>query len=434
VAQGDGQSWLPAEALPLAVVIAVKDDRGNPTPDIAVSWEVTRGGGALEDASALTGASGQASAAWHLGPSVGENRLRVSVVGAEAEVVAHAKHPLVELVSGPAHVCGLDAAGAIHCWGNNDWGQLGDGTDAVRLAPVAVASADTFVALATGSAHTCALTAAGAAHCWGGNIHGQLGDGSTSSSLTPIAVTGGVTFTAITAGDGFTCALSPEGTAYCWGMNSSEQLGDASGASRSTPQPAGAVETVALSAITAGAAHTCGLTAAGVAYCWGNKYSDRLGHSGPGSGPGDPVSGGMTFASLAAGGDSSSGLTPTGEAYCWGYLWARYHFHAGMYLPLTSPTPTRMAAETTFTTLSLTRASACGAHVGGWVRCWSEDASSTLYPSGLGHEEFLTIAIGSRHGCVLTAAGVASCWGTNASGQLGDGTGVDSGRPVQAWP
>jgi hypothetical protein len=168
VAQGDGQSWLPAEALPLAVVIAVKDDRGNPTPDIAVSWEVTRGGGALEDASALTGASGQASAAWHLGPSVGENRLRVSVVGAEAEVVANAKHPLVELVSGPAHVCGLDAAGAIHCWGNNDWGQLGDGTDAVRLAPVAVASADTFVALATGSAHTCALTAAGAARLTAG--------------------------------------------------------------------------------------------------------------------------------------------------------------------------------------------------------------------------------------------------------------------------
>ena len=90
-----------------------------------------------------------------------------------------------------------------------------------------MASGLRFVSIAAGGAHSCGLTAAGAAHCWGSNEHGQLGNGQSGpgrNSTVPVPVGGGLAFTAISAGGSHTCALTAAGAAHCWGRCCACQL------------------------------------------------------------------------------------------------------------------------------------------------------------------------------------------------------------------
>ncbi|NDE60266.1 MAG: RCC1 repeat-containing protein, partial [Acidimicrobiia bacterium] len=115
--------------------------------------------------------------------------------------------------------CAITTSGGLMCWGNNDYGNLGDDTYSDRISPVAVSGLSSGVtAVAVGEYHTCALTSAGAVKCWGNNDRGQLGDGTRTTRTAPVAVSGltsGVT--AITAGEYHTCALTSAGAVKCWG-------------------------------------------------------------------------------------------------------------------------------------------------------------------------------------------------------------------------
>ena len=152
-------------------------------------------------------------------------------------------------------------------------------------------------ALAAGATHTCGLTSAGQAYCWGDNTYGQLGNGSTAASATPVPVSGILSFLALNTANAHTCALTSSGAAYCWGYNVDGRLGDGSATDRWTPVPVSGG--LSFSALAAGAWHTCGLTSAGAAYCWGAVY---------GTAP-VTVSGGLSFSALAAvGGEYTCGL------------------------------------------------------------------------------------------------------------------------------
>jgi alpha-tubulin suppressor-like RCC1 family protein len=301
---------------------------------------------------------------------------------------AHVSAGLGEpLFGGGQATCALTGAGVAYCWGANDHGQLGNGTTDERHAPVMVAlpaGVSGFTDLSVGGEHACALTGSGAAYCWGNNASGQLGNASTTDSPVPVAVTlpAGVSgFVKVTAGGSHSCALAATGAAYCWGEDGQGQIGNGPAGSSATPVAVTLPGGVSgFEELTAGGLHTCGLTAAGAGYCWGDDSIFQLGN-GPAGSSDAPTAivlpAGVTgFTTLAAGGFHTCGVANTGTTYCWGVV------------------------------------------VDG------EDLWPITQPAGV--SSFARLTAGIDHTCALTSTGAGYCWGFNSTGQLGNGSTNDS--------
>src|SRR5881628_2966513 len=134
----------------------------------------------------------------------------------------------VAVTGGGFHTCVRFPDGTLECWGRNDAGQLGDPatTTDVSRTPVRVTGITTATAVTAGGFHTCALLQDGTVSCWGQNTFGQVGNGSILNSSTPVTVSGITTAVAVSAGGWHTCALLQDGTIRCWGRNEDGQLGN----------------------------------------------------------------------------------------------------------------------------------------------------------------------------------------------------------------
>jgi len=250
---------------------------------------------------------------------------------AEAAVVEPGAGQVGEIFVSYGNTCALLEGGGVACWGANELGQLGDGSTTDRATPVEVAGlAGAAVAVSGGLAHACALLEDGGVACWGQNYYGQLGDGSTTDSLTPVQVQGlAGPVRALSVEGWHSCALLESNEVQCWGDNNHGQLGDGAGIeckgnNQCSPTPvtmAGLPGEVA--AISAGGAFVCALLApeaGGEVLCWGANYVGQLG-DGSTTDRATPaaVQGlGGTVAAIEAGETHACALLEAGAVQCWG--------------------------------------------------------------------------------------------------------------------
>jgi len=168
---------------------------------------------------------------------------------------------VVQIAGGGIHTCALEQDGTVWCWGDNRSGQLGDGTTSSKLTPIQVQNLTGVVQVAGGGRfHTCALRQDGTAWCWGNNNFGQLGDGTTTNRYTPVQVQNLTGVVQVAGGYDHTCALRQDGTVWCWGHNVYGKLGDGTTTNRYTPvQVSGLIATLIFDGRSIGGFHSCAI-------------------------------------------------------------------------------------------------------------------------------------------------------------------------------
>lgn len=288
--------------------------------------------------------------------------------------------------------CAIPTGGNAVCWGNNNEGQLGDGTISIRDVPTPVVDLGGPVAeLITGGWFACARLMDSTMKCWGSNSYGQLGFWTSDDVLRPTAVPGVTGVTQMAAGQSHTCVLLADRTVSCWGLNGAGQLGDGTtllNRYQSMPVP-GLSDIVQIAADYTG---TCALGASGAVWCWGDN---REGEAGDGSVTEKqlvPARALITDAVRIAAGDSHNcALLRNGTVKCWG---SNRYGQLGDGTAVGHPTPEPVMAIA----------------------------------------DAVDIDARGPNTCVILTDRSLRCWGWNSSGQLGNGGMANSWVPIEpAW-
>jgi alpha-tubulin suppressor-like RCC1 family protein len=466
---GNAQVGTIGTALADPLVVRVTDRFGNNVAGVTIEWNQALSPGiTVQPTSSTTDADGLASTTVRLSDLAGAATVRAAVRD-RSERVNFSLTSSVEFTSvfaGNYFTCGLSAGGAAYCWGFNEDGQLGQGAladgatrsnapsvsvfDAGRsLAPTfrkmsantnhacAVTIARTLMCwgtgngtlgasepsvigslasssiadVATGMYHTCALDVAGFVRCGGENQLGQLGDSTVIQRSSPVDVKSSLRYSAVSAGRLHTCAFPRNTTTpQCWGDNADGQVGDGTAITRRVPTSVVSGVTFDTLSLVSGALHSCALSAAGAAHCWGSDAYGQLGRGSVGGSAGTPtaVSGGLTFVKLFAGEYHTCGLTAAGEAHCWGRNISGQLGTGSAGAPVS--TPTAVTGGLSFRALSLGELHSCGILAGadgvrgttatpGTVYCWGDseygqagtgsyraNASPLLAPTRVAHQ------------------------------------------------
>ncbi len=291
------------------------------------------------------------------------------------------------LAGGANHTIVLRDDATVWAWGNNQYGQLGNGTSTDSKTAAQVSDLENIIAIASGANHSIALRSDGTVLTWGRNFHGQLGNGITGNiSKKPVRVPGLTNVKAIAGGGSHTVALMEDGTVRTWGWNFFGQLGDRSNTDRAAPVQVPDLENVR--AIAAGETHTMALMDDDTVRTWGCNSYGQLGH-GTDTDSNRPVQvpGLNNLKAIACGGYHTIVLEDDGAVWAWGN---NEYGQLGNGTEEISLIPVRAA--------------------------------------DLNH--VISVAGGDMHTIAIRDDGTVWTWGNNEYGQLGDGTNTDSNVPV----
>jgi alpha-tubulin suppressor-like RCC1 family protein len=465
---------------------------------VAAALVLSTGPSALAGCEVLLGLGGESA-----GGEAGADATRSGDASAERRE-AEAARPggaAVVVASGTdsSDWCVVTVSGDVQCWGNNESGELGDGTTTASATPVPVKGLPGPAAsVSLGIASACALLRSGAVYCWGVGIHGQLGNGTNEKfSKTPVLVTGlGGDVTAISAGNGSACAVRA-GAVLCWGLGGNGLLGTGESTDSLVPKPVPGLESgvtsvsvggyaacavkgggllcwggldnngelgnnttlgsptpVAVPSLTSGVRDVsvgddfvCALTLSGGVMCWGDGTKGTLGNGELALSPVPVQVKGLAsgVVELSTGESSVSAIRSDGTVLTWGYAGdgelgngsAESDSGVGGGAGGASSVPVEVKGLTSPATSISTGLAPCVATRAGTVECWgviAEDALTPVPVTGLVGVTTLTTGGNLSTGlfaCATEVAGPAYCWGGNGHGQLGNGTVTSSAIPVE---
>ena len=386
---------------------------------------------------AIGGQSNPAHAGTTSGGAMSSSGGMATASGGMAAAGAPATPRFATMISAGADMsCATTSDGSAWCWGLNDHGQLGNGTETSSWLPVRVKRIDTAVAISAGgtwstggkgaslSAFACAVLRSGAVVCWGQTF----GNAGLDRSL-PHTIPGVNSAVAIACGDTHACALTSSGAVWCWGANGSGQLGtgvtDSGGPTPVQVQGIGAATAVAGQ----GSDVSCAVQTDGSVWCWG-KYNGgtSFGSSLNATTP-VRISDVSTSASgLAVGRSGACAISRDGMPQCWGL---RYPF-AGPMTVQGLRAPAVAVSDGPLATCVLLNDQT--------VQCWGEGRrgqlgngawSSSVVPVDVsGLTDAVAVSVGYVHACALSSTGSVRCWGANVGLGSGSSTDHDSSRPV----
>ncbi|MEZ4704928.1 MAG: hypothetical protein R3A11_07055 [Bdellovibrionota bacterium] len=240
----------------------------------------------------------------------------------------------IAISAGTSHSCGVTQDHLVFCWGRNNDGQLGDDSTTDRNLPVQVTgtlSGSPIVGVSLGGTTSCAYSSTGQTYCWGNNDTGQLGDGTyldRDQAISVLGIPGSVQTKSLSSGLSHNCALGSDQKAYCWGGNAYGQLGDGTSTEQVMAQvvQSGDLASRSIKSVELGNYTSCALTQEGVAYCWGNNQSGAVG-DGTFLNRVVPtkvaVPGGVTTSSINVESDMACAQSSRGKNYCWGNVNSR---------------------------------------------------------------------------------------------------------------
>jgi len=361
--------------------------------------------------------------------------------GPEASAAAAGALSFYQVSGGDGHTCGVTTDSLAYCWGYNESGQLGTGTVggpescagavgpfACSTRPVAVVGGHRFRAVSAGGHNTCGITGDFRLYCWGAGS--QVGDGTSTDRPRPVAIGGSIRFRGVDVGDFHTCGLSQaDNRAYCWGLNPFGELGDGTLESRLSPV---AVRLgLRFHQLSVGQWHSCGATTSGPAYCWGRNREGQLGDSTNVRQRTRPsrVVGPTDFRQIDAGGDHTCAVTTAHTAWCWGDGRDGEIGNGRAYL---SFWPRAVAGGLSFGRVSAGHFFSCGETTTNRVYCWGSNSLGEL-GDGTGIDRLRPVQVagglffsqmnaGDWHACARTPSGAAYCWGYGFFGALGNGS------------
>jgi alpha-tubulin suppressor-like RCC1 family protein len=343
---------------------------------------------------------------------------------AEAATTAPLRFRMVS--AGYSFNCGVTTDDRAYCWGNNGSGQLGDGTTTARTRPHAVKGGLRFRHVNAGTNHVCGVTTDDRLYCWGFGDDGQLGNGSTSEvQSTPVLVSGGRRWRQVRAGSSHTCGVTMADIAFCWGRNLDGQLGVGDSTDRLVPvRVLGGLH---WEEVTSGATHTCGLTLDNRAYCWGAHAGADL--TGTDQLQPTRVPGSVVLRRIEAGSGHTCGIGVDDRAYCWGFNTdgevgtgsSTYYYDQ----------PVLVSGSRRYAYLNAGNSHTCAVARSERMFCWGFNGSGELgdgtgttrtVPTAVaGDHDWLQVSSGVTHTCAVDTDQHAWCWGSGLDGELGIG-------------
>lgn len=350
----------------------------------------------------------------------------------------------VGISAGHSHVLALLSGGSVRAWGDNTYGQLGDGTNMARSEAVAVNGLAGATAVSASARHSLALLSDGTIKAWGHNAYGQLGDGTSIDRDAPVNVVGIANAIAVASGfsgsrrvEGYhSVAVLSDGTVMAWGDNEYGQLGTGSNINANSPVAVVGIDNA--TAVACGCFHTVALLADGTVMTWGRNNIGQLGNRTV-TDSNTPVSvGGVTDAvAVAAGGYHTLVLLSDGTIEAWGDgsqgQLGEGFYYTWRWLPVD--------VEGISTAVAIAGGGYHSAAVlsNGTVKAWGNNRYRQI--GGLGADKYpipitvendgVMVSAGGNFTVSLHNDGTVKAWGRNNLGQLGDGgTGTTYGTVI----